>query len=312
MSVDHGRMSRRDVVVAVGIVVVWGVNFVAIDEGLTRLPPLLFVALRFALTAVPAVFIVPRPQVGWRVVVALGLFMCVGQFGLLFVGMGEGMPAGLASVIMQAQAIFTLVIAAVTLGERPRRRQVAGLVVAAAGLALIGLERGRGVPGQALMLLLAGAACWGAANVVTRAARPARPLSLLVYSSAVAPLPLLGLSLFVEGGGRDLTALHRIDATVVWSLAYVVLLATFAGFGAWYWLLARYELSTVAPFSLLVPATGLASAWLMLEQRVTVLQVLGSAVAVGGVALVVTRPGAPARAREWLVGAPEPLEAAAE
>jgi len=248
----------------------------------------LFVALRFLFTAVPAIFVVPRPQVGWRTVVALGMFMCVGQFGLLFVGMSEGMPAGLASVVMQAQALFTVVIAGAALGERPGRCQVAGLFVAAAGLALIGVERGRGVPAGALMLLLAGAACWGAANVITRAARPARPLSLLVYSSAVAPVPLVGLSLLVEGPHRDAAALHRFDGTVMWSLAFVVVLATLAGFGAWYWLLARYESSTVAPFSLLVPTTGLASAWLILGQRLTLLQVVGSLVAVGGVAVVVT------------------------
>jgi len=283
-----GCVRRRDVLVAIGIVVVWGVNFVAIDEGLTRLPPLLFVALRFAFTAVPAIFIVPRPQVGWRTVTALGMFMCVGQFGLLFVGMGEGMPAGLASVIMQAQAIFTVILASALLGERPGARQVLGLAVAVSGLALIGAERGHGVPARALLLLLAGAACWGAANVVTRAARPARPLSLLVYSSAVAPIPLLGLSLLLEGAHRDLTALRHVDATVMWSLTYVVVLATFAGFGAWYWLLARYESSAVAPFSLLVPASGLVSAWLILSQRLTVLQALGSLVAVGGVGLVVT------------------------
>jgi O-acetylserine/cysteine efflux transporter len=284
---DWVVMRRRDIGIALIVVIIWGVNFVAIDEGLTRLPPLLFVAARFTLTAFPAVFFVPRPGVGWRTVVAVGMFMCVGQFGLLFVGMSEGMPAGLSSVVMQSQALFTVTIAAVLLGERPRPRQLLGLAIAAGGLALIGVERGRDVPVRALLLLLAGAACWGAANVVIRAVRPARPFSLLVYSALVAPIPLMTLSLLIEGPHRDWTAAHRIDGTVVWSLGYVVVLATVGGFGAWYWLLSRYESSLIAPFGLLVPVSGLSSAWAILGERPTLVQLAGSLVAVAGVALVV-------------------------
>jgi O-acetylserine/cysteine efflux transporter len=281
-------MRGRDVVIAVAVVIIWGVNFVAIDVGLGDLPPLFFVALRFFLTAIPAVFVVPRPQVGWRAVLALGLLMCVGQFGLLFVAMSLGMPAGLASVVLQSQAVFTAVFAAVLLRERPRRIQVAGLVAAVAGLGFIGAERGSNVPSLALLLAVAAAVCWGGANIVTRAARPPRPLSLLIYSSLVAPLPLAGLSLLVEGPAADARAFrHILDGRVVASVLYVVVLATFIGFGAWYWLLARYPSSSVAPFSLLVPVSGLSSAWLLLGERPTAGQILGSAVAIAGVGLVV-------------------------
>jgi O-acetylserine/cysteine efflux transporter len=277
----------RDVILALAVVAVWGANFVAIDAGLDELPPLLFVAVRFLLTAVPAVFLVPRPDVGWRAVVALGLLMCVGQFGLLFVGMALGMPAGLSSVVMQSQAVFTVLIAAAVLGERPRRAQLAGLGIAAAGVAVIGADRGDAVPLVALLLLLAGSACWGGANVVTRAARPARPFSLLVWSSLVAPVPLAGLSLVLEGPRRIAGSVATAGAATLWSLLYIVVLATFFGFGAWYRLLARYDSSVVAPFSLLVPVTGLSSAWLLLGERPTALQLTGSLVAIAGVGLVV-------------------------
>jgi O-acetylserine/cysteine efflux transporter len=279
-------MRKGDVAAALLIVVVWGVNFVAIDLGLTRLPPLLFVAVRFLLVAFPAVLLVPRPQVGWRTVVALGMLMCVGQFGFLFVGMSEGMNAGLSSVIMQTQALFTVVFAAFFLRERPRGGQLLGLGVAAAGLGLISADR-EGAPLHALLFLVAGSACWGAANVVTRAARPTRPFSLLVYSAMVAPLPLLALSLAFEGAGRDLRALRSIDVTVVWSMGYVVVLATFGGFGGWYALLRRYESTVVAPFAVLVPVSGLTAAWIILGERPSPMQAAGSVIAMLGVALVV-------------------------
>jgi O-acetylserine/cysteine efflux transporter len=289
---DDAVVRPRDVALAVSVVGVWGANFVAIDAGLAELPPLLFVALRFLLTAVPAVFFVPRPEVGWRTVVALGLLMCVGQFGLLFVGMAQGMPAGLSSVVMQSQAVFTVLIATAVLRERLRPLQLGGLLAASAGVALIGVSRGASVPLTALLLLLAGSACWGAANVVTRAARPTRPFSLLVHSSLVAPVPLLCLSLLIEGPDAA-QALTSMGPTAVWSTVYIVVLATFFGFGAWYWLLGRYDSSVVAPFSLLVPVTGLSSAWLVLGERPTAVQWAGSAVAMAGVALVVRSAGAP-------------------
>lgn len=281
-------MRSRDVALAVLVALIWGVNFVAIDIGLDRLPPLLFVALRFLLTAFPAVLFVPRPGVGVRAVVALGLLMCVGQFGLLFVAMSLGMPAGLASVVIQGQALFTAVFAAVLLREPPGRLQLAGLAVAVGGLGLIGVERGSGVPFLALLLVVGGAACWGGANIVTRAAHPPRPFSLLVYSSLVAPLPLGALSLLIDGPDADAAAVrHLLDGRVLLSTAYIVVLGTFVGFGVWYWLLGRYPSPSVAPFSLLVPVSGLSSAWLVLGEVPTAAQVAGSLVAIGGVGLVV-------------------------
>ena len=99
-------MPRRHTVLAVVVAICWAVNFVVIDIGLKSFPPLLFVALRFGLIAFPAVFFVPLPDVRWRSVLAVGLFICVGQFGLLFVAMNTGLPAGLASVIAPLQPVF--------------------------------------------------------------------------------------------------------------------------------------------------------------------------------------------------------------
>ena len=175
-------MSRRDIVLAAVVAAVWGLNFVVIEVGLRELPPLLFVALRFTLVAFPAVLFVRRPAVPWRLVVLVGLFLGVGQFGLLFVGMDLGVPAGLASLVLQCQAMFTLGLAAAVLNERPSGRQLAGCAVAFAGIALIATGRAAGVSLAGLALCVAAAASWGASNVTTRlsvtssvAVRVARP-----------------------------------------------------------------------------------------------------------------------------------------
>src|SRR3954470_1300451 len=101
-------MPRRHLLLATAVAVVWGVNFVVIHVGLQSFPPLLFVALRFTLVAIPAVFFLPRPPISWRQLVAVGVFLSGAQFALLFSAMHLGLPAGLASLILQVQAVFTI------------------------------------------------------------------------------------------------------------------------------------------------------------------------------------------------------------
>jgi O-acetylserine/cysteine efflux transporter len=278
-------MPRRHVVLALVVAVCWAVNFVVIDIGLESFPPLLFAALRFGLTAFPAIFFVPRPDVRWRAVVAVGLFIGVGQFGVLFVAMNTGLPAGLASVIAPLQPVFTIPFAVIALGERPSLRQVIGVSLAIAGLGAIAGGRARGVPFQAVALGVASAASWGCGNVVTRAAKPKRPFSLLVWSSVVAPLPLLGLSLIFESTGRWQSAVSSVGASGLAALAYVVVVSTFFGYGSWYWLMSRYPASTVAPFTLLVPVVGILTAWLVRGEHPTWGELLGSLVVLVGLGL---------------------------
>jgi O-acetylserine/cysteine efflux transporter len=283
-------MPRRHAVLALVVAVCWAVNFVVIDIGLESFPPLFFAALRFGLTALPAIFFVPRPDVRWRAVVAVGLvavglFIGVGQFGVLFVAMNTGLPAGLASVIAPLQPVFTIPFAVIALGERPSLRQVIGVSLAIAGLGAIAVGRAHGVPLEAVALGVASAASWGCGNVVTRAAKPKRPFSLLVWSSVVAPLPLLGLSLIFEGTGRWQSALSSVGTSGFGALAYVVVVSTFFGYGSWYWLMSRYPASTVAPFTLLVPVVGILTAWLALGEHPTWGELVGSLIVLVGLAL---------------------------
>src|SRR5919204_267032 len=192
-------MSRRHTALAVVIAAVWGVNFVVIHAGLQHFPPLLFSALRFTFVALPAVFFVGRPGVRWYWVVAVGGSLGVVSFGLLFVGIDQGMPAGLSSLVLQAQVIFTVAFAAVALGERPRRAQLVGAAIALAGLAAIATDRAASAPIVPFVLVIGAAAAWGVANVCTRVAQPPDGLALMVWASLVAPLPLLALSFAFDG-----------------------------------------------------------------------------------------------------------------
>jgi O-acetylserine/cysteine efflux transporter len=188
-------------------------------------------------------------------------------------------------VIAPLQPVFTIPLAVIALGERPSLRQVIGVSLAIAGLGAIAVGRARGVPLQAVALGVASAASWGCGNVVTRAAKPKRPFSLLVWSSVVAPLPLLGLSLIFEGTGRWQSAVSSVGASGLAALAYVVVVSTFFGYGSWYSLMSRYPASTVAPFTLLVPVVGIVTAWLVRGEHPTWGELLGSLVVLVGLGL---------------------------
>jgi O-acetylserine/cysteine efflux transporter len=291
-------MPRRHIAAAVVVAVVWGVNFVVIHVGLEHFPPLLFAALRFGLVALALPF-VPRPGVPWRYVAGVGLFICVGQFALLFLGMAHGMPAGLASLVLQLQAAFTVGLAVALLGERPSGGQLAGGALALLGIGVIAAGRAQGVPLGALALTVGAAASWGVGNIVTRRARPPHALGLLVYASAVAPLPLLVLSLLTE----DYSGVS-LDAGGVLALLYVVILSTFGGFGVWTALMARHPASSVAPFTLLVPIAGIAAAWAWLGEAPSAPELAGAALVMGGLALTVGLGRGYATARRRRSGLP--------
>ncbi len=279
-------MPRRHLILALAVAVVWGVNFVVIDVGLGSFPPLLFAALRFTLVAIPAVFFLPRPAVPLRWVIGVGTFMSAGQFGLLFVAMHTGLPAGLASLVLQLQAVFTIALAVLWLGERPHRGQLVGATIALLGIAVIGAGRAHGVPLGALALCVGAAASWGVGNICNRRAAAPDALALLAWSSLVPPLPLLALSLTLEGPHRIGHALSHLSAGGLLALAYVVIVSTAFGFGSWTWLLRRHPASRVAPFTLLVPPVGIVTAWIALGERPNAAELAGAGVVLVGLGFV--------------------------
>ncbi|MFD9233697.1 EamA family transporter [[Kitasatospora] papulosa] len=278
-------MRPLHIALAVLVAAVWGVNFVVIELGLAHFPPLLFSALRFLVAALPAVFLVGRPTVAWRWIVGVGLSLGVAKFGLLFVGMDQGMPAGLSSLVLQVQAVFTALFAALFLSERPGGRRVLGMGIALAGIGVAAVDEGAGGPVLAFVLVVLAAACWGVSNVLTRKAAPRDSLNFMVWVSTVPVLPLLGLSLLFEGWDRDVEALAALDRTGAGTVVYVAWISTVLGFAAWGFLLRHHPASSVAPFTLLVPVFGMSSAALLLDEEVGPLRWCAAALLVGGVAL---------------------------
>ncbi|MDD0841349.1 EamA family transporter [Pseudomonas sp. Gutcm_11s] len=268
-------MAPKDLLLALVVIVAWGLNFVVIRVGLDGLPPMLLGALRFVLAALP-VFFVRRPNLPWRWLIAYGATISLGQFVFLFQAMASGMPAGLASLVLQSQAFFTLAFAALFLGERMRGASLLGLLIAGGGLLLIGLQTGHATTLLGIVLTLIAASMWAMGNVLTRKFGKVNLMGLVIWGSLIPPIPFFLLSLWLEGPQRIEHALLNIGMSSVLALLYLALVATLLGYGLWSRLLSRYPAGQVAPFSLLVPVVGLSSSAVLLGERLSTLQWAGA------------------------------------
>ncbi|NTZ90952.1 EamA family transporter [Agrobacterium tumefaciens] len=278
-------MALPHILLALITVFLWGFNFVAIKIGVTDMPPLFLTGLRYLCAAVPLVFFLPKPNVPWRHMIVYGMAMGFFQFGLLYPAIKLGLPAGLASLVMQSQAFFTLALAVVFLGERPLPSQVMGAVIAFGGLAVIGAERMTMAAFVPLLMGVGSAIAWAVGNIVNRRIGQVNAVSFVAWTSLVPVLPLVALSLVVEGPGAIAEGLANATATTALVVVYMAYGATIVGAGIWSYLFLRYPAGTVAPFSLLVPVVGFISAYLAFAEHITLFEVLGAGLVILGLVL---------------------------
>lgn len=280
------------------VILVWGVNFAIIKVGLAGVPPMLLGSLRFILAAFPALLFLRPPKVPLRLYLAFGLTMSVGQFAFLFSAIHVGMPSGLASLVLQSQSFFTLLLTVLWLREKWHANQLAGLLLAAGGLTLIGSAHGASMPLLGFLLTIAAATMWACGNIVSRAVGcygPMNQLAFVVWASLVPPLPMLALSWVMEGPAAIGSALQNMSLQSIAAVAYIAWASTLFGYAVWNFLIARYSVNRVAPFTLLVPLVGLTTGWLAFGEELQAIHFIGAALLMVG--LIVNLFGASLFAR---------------
>ena len=290
----------RHLLLGLAVVAVWGTNFPIIKIALAQLPPLALAALRFALAAFPALLFIRRPQASWGNLAAYGLLIGVAQFGLMFIAMTRYISPGLASLVVQVQVFFTIGLAMALAGEHVRGHQVLALLLAVAGIGLIGWHaavEGAAITPLGLALVLLAALAWAGGNMVSRAAGRVDALGYMIWSSLFAVPPLIALSLALEGWPalRDgvLGASWGTWAAVAWQSAG----NTLFGYGAWAWLLSRYPAASVTPLALLVPVFGMGSSAWWLGEALPGWKIGAAALVLSGLALNMLWPRLAARWR---------------
>ncbi len=292
---ERAPLSGADLVSALGVVLIWGLNFVAMKVSLRDFTPFQLGAVRYLFAALPLVLLVKRPQMPMRWLLYYGLAQGVGQFGLLFTALQAGMTAALASVLMQTQVFFTALLGVLLLHERIAGPLRVGLALAAIGLACFALNylvadsAGSMTTAVGLVLNLCAAAMWASSNIIARKVQQAHPnfdaLQFVVWSSLVPILPFALMSLVFDPPALRWQWLHA--SAGAWAgAAYLGWIATVLAYAMWTGLFKRHPANRVAPFSLGVPVVGLAAGVGLLGERITTWQWAGIACVVAALAAV--------------------------
>ncbi|KTD17299.1 EamA family transporter [Legionella jordanis] len=278
-------MPVSHILLALLVAIVWGINFLFVKLGLEEIPPLLLCTLRFTLASIPAIFFIKPPATSFKLVASYGLFMFALQFSLMFLGMHAGMTPGMASLLIQVQVFFSMFFAAIILKEQPNPWQIVGALVSFMGIAVVAFHLDQHISLAGFILILASAATWGFGNLMTKKAKNVNMMALVVWGSFVAVFPMLILSLSFEG-------LHTIEeslSNLSWrggsSLLYIVYISTWVGYGVWNWLVSRYPVGAVVPFTLLVPVVGIISSILILGESFHLWKLVACLFVLGGLCI---------------------------
>lgn len=248
------------------VVCVWGGNFIFVKLSLNEMPPLLLCAIRFLLASFPAILFIKPPAAPFRMVALYGFIMFGMQFALLFMGMYAGMPPGLASILVQVQVFFSILFAALALKEIPTLWQVIGGLISFSGIGLVALHLDHHATLAGFLLIIAGAASWGVGNLITKRLSHVNIMSLVVWGSFIACFPLTLLSLIFEGPSQIMHTFTHLSWVGIVSVAYIVYFSTWIGYGVWNYLICRYHVSVVVPFTLLVPIVAILSSVIFLHE----------------------------------------------
>jgi O-acetylserine/cysteine efflux transporter len=296
------RLSFRDLLLVLAVVTIWGFSFVTIRWALESGPPFALAALRFFFAAVPALFFVKRPALPWRTLVAYGFAIGVFQFGLLFLGIQLGMPAGLSSLVIQSQVFFTIGLAAWLLHDRLTRHSIIGACVAGGGMAVLAahkLMEGATATFAGFLVVLGAALSWAVGNIITKRAAAngdVDVVGIVVWASLAVPLPLAAASFAFEGGMAAFARVAHMPWQAWASIFFMSYCATLFGLAGWNALLHRYPTAVIAPFALLIPVSGLVSGAIFLGEGLAPMQFAGAALVLAGLAWNLFA----AQARDWV------------
>lgn len=285
-------MPIRDVLLAIALTCAWGFNFVVIRVGIDNFPPLLFSALRFSLACFPLILFMRKPNVPWSIILGVGVVLGVIKFSLLFIGIDVGISAGIASLVLQTQAFFTVIFAALIFSERPTKQQILGIAIAFIGIAVVGTTVDQNITIVGLSLTICAGVAWAVSNLIMKKAGSVNMLNLMVWMSVIPPIPLFIMSLTFEGHDVMLEAIQNVKWQGIGALIYVSFVATILGFATWGHLIKKHGAGKVAPFSLLVPIFGMGSSAIFLNESFDAIRIMAAVLVMTGLILTVLKPRA--------------------
>jgi len=275
-------MNKKDFLLAVFVTFIWGINFSVIKLGLDSLDPFMLSGLRFLLCALPLVFFVKKPNVAMGYIISYGLIFGVGLWGIVSLGIYYGISAGVASLVLQMTAFFTVILGALVLNETIDISKKIGFVIALIGIAFIISVTDGSVTYIGVGLVLVGAVSWSIANIIIKKAGTKEVFSFLIWSSLFSPIPLFILAYLTQGELVYVDFFENLDNKAIFSILFQVYPTTLMGYWIWNSLMHKYPVSSVAPISLLVPIFGLVGSYFIFGETIGLMKILACTLLVGG------------------------------
>ncbi len=278
-------MKILDIFLASLVAFIWGINFVVIKIGLNSFPPLLFTSLRFFFAAFPVIFFVRRNKISWKWIISIGIFLGIITFGLLFVGMYQGVSSGLSSILLQVQVPFTIILSIFLLKNKPTVMQMIGIILAFCGISLLINAKYKSSTVVGLVLIVIAGFSWAIANLLMKLAGKIDMFRLIIWISIIPPIPLFLLSLLFEKGQTE--AITHISILGISSILFVSWISTIFAFSIWGKLLSKYQAQQVTPFALLVPIFGIISGNILLQERLDTVEIIACGLVFLGLLIIV-------------------------
>lgn len=279
-------MPFRHKALALGIICVWAYNMIVIKLGVAEIPPILMTALRFTLVCLVLVpFVrVPVRQLPWVLLVSF-TFGTV-HFGLLFTAL-EHAEAGTSAVIIQFGAPISTLLACLVLKEPLGWMRALGLAISISGIVILAV--GPTMPGAfALILLLVSATGWAVTNLIVKQASGVKPMAMMGWSSLFSVPQLFLASWIVESDRWYMLGEAGWDGW--FSVFYSGVCSSIIAYGCWYWLLQRYSVNSVVPYSMLNPLLTVLFGIVLIGDDPSPVKVAGALLMVLGVAIILRRP----------------------
>ena len=277
-------MSASHIALAVFVTVLWGFAFVVMRDLLDQLPPFLMATMRVVAAGLPILVLMRLPRTPFYWLLLLGVTQGAIQMALLLFGMEFGMPAGLAALVLQTQVLFTTLLAFLLLSEKPRWAQYVGIAISLVGMVVIAST----VPGGASMVgfffVILAALTWAGSNIIVKLAGTDEVMRLVAWAHAIGILPLLALAYIFEGQNEIFHILSRLSWRGIGEIVFLGLISTFGGFGLWSYLMRKNSASAVAPFSLIIPISGMISTALLLGEEFGEVRIAGAGIVLVGLA----------------------------
>jgi len=277
-------MPIRDVFLAILVPVILGFGFVIAKPAMDQLPPILLNGLRWSLSGIIMCWFFPFPKKLIKELLIISFLGSTFQYSLTFSGLNI-VDAASATLLIQCEIPFGIIIAFFILKEKPSLKNLLGLLIAFIGIIFL-----TGSPDLqdklfGVFLLLSGGFLWAFAQVMAKpVSEKIGGLALTAWIGVFAGPSSIFLSYLIEGN----TYQYIINADFkVWMIViYLGLAMNCLGYSIWYYVLSKHPVNYVMPVMLLFPVTGLITAIFVLGETPSTYAYIGGVIIITGVAII--------------------------